>query len=121
MFEQKRFKELDNSEVLMNSVNVSYLTGNATLDSSQLDVGSVIKKGTAIFKNEDTGLFELVADGEEGGTPETMKLPCLTAETIRVEEGNNYVSAWQSGHPIEELCTGVTDNFKRANPNFQYY
>lgn len=119
MFEQTRISAKSEPEFLMNAKNIDYLTGNATLDNTKLTNGQTIKRGTAIFKNETSGLFELVATD----TPATMKLPCLTRDTVTVNTDNKYthVSAVTSGYPIKELCTGVTSNFESANKQFIYY
>lgn len=92
---------------------VEWKVGNAVLDASKLTKGQVIKPFTAIFLNESTGLFELVA----GDTPATMQGALITgAQEIVVEDTavNEMVSAIRKAALIEERCTGVTANFKTA-------
>lgn len=92
---------------------VEWKVGNAVLDASKLTKGQVVKPFTAIFLNETTGLFELVA----GDTPATMKGALITGgEEVVIEDTavNEMVSAIRKASLIEERCTGVTDNFKKA-------
>ncbi|QIH78306.1 hypothetical protein GTN30_06440 [Macrococcoides canis] len=92
---------------------VEWKVGNAVLDTSKLTKGQVIKPFTAIFLNESTGLFELVASD----TPATMKSALITgSEEVVIEDTttNEMVSAIRKASLIEERCTGVTANFKTA-------
>ena len=92
--------------------NLEWTVGNITLDAAQLSENEVVAAGTAVFRNDETGLFELVA----ADTPETMAAPVLTAFDVVVAdvEVNESVPAVRKASVYEELLTGVTDNFKAA-------
>lgn len=91
---------------------LEWTVGNITLDSSKLTAGQKIEAGTAVFKNEETGLFELVTEE----TPATMAAPVLTAYAVAVadKEVNESVPAIRKASVYGELLHGVTDNFKAA-------
>lgn len=91
---------------------LEWTVGNITLDSSKLTAGQKIEAGTAVFKNEETGLFELVVED----TPATMAAPVLTGYAVAVadKEVNESVPAIRKASVYEELLHGVTDNFKAA-------
>lgn len=97
---------------LRDAKNLEWTVGNITLDASKLEVGQTIEPGTAVFKNLDTGLYELVAEN----TPATMAGAVLTVEqeTVTEEDLNVHVSALRKASVYEELLHGVTDNFKEA-------
>lgn len=92
--------------------NLEWTVGNITLDAAQLSENEVVAAGTAVFRNDETGLFELVT----AETPETMAAPVLTAFDVVVAdvEVNESVPAVRKASVYEELLTGVTDNFKAA-------
>lgn len=102
----------DQPKFLRDFKNLEWTVGNITLDASKLEAGQVVEAGTAVFKNDDTDLFELVAED----TPATMKAPVLTAFAVQVEstEVNEHVPALRKASVYEELLHGVTDNFKAA-------
>lgn len=102
----------DHAKFLRDFKNLEWTVGNITLDASKLEAGQVVEAGTAVFKNDDTDLFELVAED----TPATMKAPVLTAFAVQVEstEVNEHVPALRKASVYEELLHGVTDNFKAA-------
>lgn len=83
--------ENEQPEFLRDAKNLEWTVGNITLDSSKLTEGQVIKGGTAVFKNTESDLYELV----QASTPETM-------------------TALRKASVYEELLTGVTNNFKKA-------
>lgn len=88
-----------------------YTVGNAVLDGTKFSEDTVVKAGTAIFRNESTGKFELVAEG----TPATMKAACLVTTDTQVLKGvDTFAPAIRECSVIEERCTGITDNFKEA-------
>lgn len=91
---------------------LEWTVGNITLDTSKLAADDVVEAGTAVFRNEETGLFELVA----AETAATMAAPVLTAYDVVVAETtvNESVPAIRKASVYEELLTGVTDNFKAA-------
>lgn len=109
----KTFKTFGKSvEFLRDGKNVEYTVGNPTLDGSTFTEVTEVPNGTAIFRNEETGLFELVT----GSTPATMKGAVLTANDVTVEPNENeIVSAVRKASVIEARCKGVTDNFKQAS------
>lgn len=92
--------------------NVEWTVGNITLDSSKLTEGQVVAGGTAVFKNTESGLFELV----QGSTPETMAAAVLTSRDVQVQDVqvNESVPAIRKASVYEELLTGITNNFKKA-------
>lgn len=92
--------------------NVEWTVGNITLDSSKLTEGQVVAGGTAVFKNTESGFFELV----QGSTPETMAAAVLTSRDVQVQDVqvNESVPAIRKASVYEELLTGVTNNFKKA-------
>lgn len=97
-------------EFLRNSVGMEFKTGGATLDASKFSTGEYVKAGTAVYLG-DEGLYVPWEDaGEEGGAREGAG---LTAHDVRVVSGSNpIVGILLSGHPLENKCTGVTDEFK---------
>lgn len=95
---------------LRDAKNVEYTVGNPVLDGTKFSQDTVVEAGTAISKNAETGLYELV-------TEETVELvaPVLTANPATVENGENeIVDAIRKASVREELLHGVTDAFKQA-------
>ena len=95
---------------LRDAKNVEYTVGNPVLDGSKFSQDTVVEAGTAISKNAETGLYELV-------TAETAELvaPVLTANPVEVVKGENeMVDAIRKASVREELLHGVTDAFKQA-------
>lgn len=98
-------------EFLRDGKYVQYTVGNPVLDGTKFSEPTVVKAGTAIFRNEETGLYELVTPE----TPDTMKGAVLTSWPITIEPNvNELVGAVREASVIEARCTGVTDNFKAA-------
>ncbi len=104
--------ESEQPEFLRDAKNLEWTVGNITLDSSKLTEGQVIKGGTAVFKNTESDLFELV----QASTPETMTVAVLTGHAVKIDDVqvNEQVSALRKASVYEELLTGVTNNFKKA-------
>lgn len=95
---------------LRDAKNVEYTVGNPVLDGTKFSQDTVVEAGTAISKNAETGLYELV-------TEETVELvaPVLTANPATVAKGENeMVDAIRKASVREELLHGVTDAFKQA-------
>ncbi|MCJ1765571.1 hypothetical protein [Mammaliicoccus sciuri] len=111
--------ENEQPEFLRDAKNLEWTVGNITLDSSKLTEGQVIKGGTAVFKNTESDLFELV----QASTPETMTAPVLTGHAVKIDDVqvNEEVSALRKASVYEELLTGVTSNFKKATQGFIAY
>ncbi len=111
--------ENEQPEFLRDAKNLEWTVGNITLDSSKLTEGQVIKGGTAVFKNTESDLFELV----QASTPETMTAPVLTGHAVKIDDVqvNEEVSALRKASVYEELLTGVTNNFKKATQGFVAY
>ncbi|WP_314347670.1 hypothetical protein [Mammaliicoccus vitulinus] len=105
-------EDLQFPSFLRDAKNLEWTVGNITLDSSKLSEGQVVKGGTAVFKNTESGLFELV----QGSTPETMAAAVLTSRDVQVQDVqmNESVPAIRKASVFEELLTGVTNNFKKA-------
>ncbi|MCD8916367.1 hypothetical protein K2V61_12535 [Staphylococcus simulans] len=107
----KIINDLKNSPYfLRDAMNLEYTVGNPVLDGSKFDSEKLVKAGTAISKNKDTGLFELVTEGTS-----ELVAPVLTANDVTVLPNENQeVSAVRKASVYEELCTGVTQAFKDA-------
>ncbi|MGW7932321.1 hypothetical protein ACWEWU_11740 [Staphylococcus xylosus] len=104
--------EAEHPRFLRDGKNLEWTVGNITLDSSKLDEGQVVKNGTAVFKNTETGFYELVTDD----TPETMAAAVITGRDVTIDDKsvNVHVSALRKGSVYGEAITGLTDNFKKA-------
>lgn len=104
--------ENEQPEFLRDAKNLEWTVGIITLDSSKLSEGQIVKGGTAVFKNTDSGFYELV----EESTPETMTAPVLTGHAVKIDDVdvNEQASALRKASVYEELLTGATDNFKKA-------
>lgn len=102
-------------DFLITGNHLQYTAGNITLDSSELSVGQVVAQGTAVYEDEETGLFHLVQED----TPATMKGAVLTVHAVRIEDTavNELTSGLVAGSVWEEKTYGVTDNFKEAVKN----
>lgn len=105
-------EDLQFPSFLRDAKNLEWTVGNITLDSSKLSEGQVVKGGTAVFKNTESGLFELVQES----TQETMAAAVLTSRDVQVQDVqvNESVPAIRKASVLEELLTGVTNNFKKA-------
>lgn len=116
---QPRFETIvGQKEFLRNSVGTEYKTGGATLDSTSftraLDNGYV-KAGTAVFKDDVSGLYKLWDNTPASGTEATAKGAGLTSHDVKVFAGQNpIVGVLSAGHPLESKCTNVDENFKEA-------
>ncbi|HBK6019356.1 TPA: hypothetical protein LMV01_002069 [Staphylococcus pseudintermedius] len=98
-------------EFLRDGKYVQYTVGNPVLDASKFSAVTSVPAGTAIFRNDTTGLYELVKEQ----TPETMKGAVLTSFDVTVEPNTNeMVGAIREASVIEARCHGVTQNFKNA-------
>lgn len=102
-------------EFLVTGNHLKYTAGNITLDASKLEAGQVVYQGTAVYEDEETGLFLLVDES----TPATMTNAVLTVHGVRIEdtETNELTSGLVAGSVWEENLYGVTDNFKDAVKN----
>lgn len=102
-------------DFLITGNHLQYTAGNITLDSSESSVGQVVAQGTAVYEDEETGLFHLVQED----TPATMKGAVLTVHAVRIEDKavNEITSGLVAGSVWEEKTHGVTDNFKEAVKN----
>lgn len=100
-------------EFLRNSVGIQYKTAGATLDASAFTTGEYVKAGTAVYKDEASGLYVPWEDaGEEGGARDGAG---LTSHDVKVVANSNpIVGVLAAGHPLESRCTGVTASFKEA-------
>ena len=104
--------DLEQPAFLRDAKNLEWTVGQITLDSSKLDKGQLVPAGTAVHKNEETELFELVAEE----TAEELVAPVLTGHSVVVSDTvvNEQVSALRKASVYEEKLTGVTDEFKKA-------
>lgn len=105
----QNFKE--RPEFLRDAKYLQYTVGNPVLDGSKFSSTTTVKAGTAIFRNDETGLYELV----QSETPSDMKGAVLTTFDVTVEpKVDEMVGAVRDASVIEKRCTGVTENFKEA-------
>lgn len=112
-----RKQEFSNTqpEFIITGNHLEYTAGNITLDTSKLEVGQEVLQGTAVYEDEETGLYNLVDEG----APATMKGAVLTVHAVRIDSNdvNEQTSGLKAGSVWEEKCYGVTDNFKEAVKN----
>ena len=102
-------------EFLRNTQGMEVKTGGATLDASAFTAGKYVKAGTAVFKDEASGLYKPWDTTADTGTPATAVGAGLTMHDVKVISGQNpIVGVLAAGHPIESKCTGVNANFKEA-------
>lgn len=122
MFEQERVSTKSGVEFLRNAVGMEYATGNPTIDTSGMTAGNVIKGGTAISKNPETGLYTPVTAPADGEGTAILSSPMLTRHDVEVKstDKNVTVPALTKGNVEEQLTTGVTDQFKNSS-NFFWY
>ncbi|MEK4758583.1 hypothetical protein NSS69_11650 [Macrococcus sp. FSL W8-0367] len=98
-------------EFLRDAKNVEYTVGNVLLDGSKFSADTVVKAGTAVFRNAESNKFELVQES----TPETMSGAVLTANDVKVfAKEDTLAPAVREASVIKERTTGVTDNFIKA-------
>lgn len=102
-------------DFLITGNHLKYTSGNITLDSSELEKGQVVPQGTAVFRDEDSGLYKLVSEE----TPADMDGAVLTVHAVQIDdtEVNEQTSGLVAGSVWEEKLHGVTDNFKEAVKN----
>lgn len=95
---------------LRDAKNVEYTVGNPVLDGTKFNKDTLVPAGTAIAKNTETSLYELVTEEST-----TLVAPVLTANDVNVRKGENeMVDAIRKASVREELLHGVTDAFKAA-------
>lgn len=102
-------------DFIMTGNHLKYTSGNITLDTSELEEGQVVEQGTAVYRDEETGLYKLVG----GDTPANMDGAVLTVHGVRIDSKdiNEQTSGLVAGSVWEEKLHGVTDNFKEAVKN----
>lgn len=102
-------------DFIMTGNHLKYTSGNITLDTSELEEGQVVEQGTAVYRDEETGLYKLV----EEDTPANMDGAVLTVHGVRIDatDINEQTSGLVAGSVWEEKLHGVTDNFKEAVKN----
>lgn len=99
-----------NPEFLRDAKNVEYTVGNPVLDGTKFAKDTTVEAGTAIHKNPETNLYELVA--EDTTAPVAA---VLTANEVLVTKGENEeVSAVRKASVRPERVHGATDAFKQA-------
>ena len=111
MFKPKVISKFTSTpQFLRDAKYLEYTVGNPVLDGSKFSETTVVKAGTAISKNEETGLYELVTEGTSD-----IVAGVLTATDVEVEPNENVnVGALRKASVRPELLTGVTDAFKEA-------
>lgn len=102
-------------EFLRNTQGIEVKTGGATLDASAFTAGEYVKAGTAVFKDEESGLYKPWDVTPTTGTPATAVGAGLVMNDVKIVAGQNpIVGVLAAGHPVETKCTGVNDLFKEA-------
>ena len=97
-------------EFLRDAKYLEYTVGNPVLDASKFTEPTTVKAGTAISRNNETGLYELVSES----TSEIVA-GVLTANEVTVQpKENEEVSAVRKASVRPERIYGVTDAFKEA-------
>ena len=97
-------------EFLRDAKYLEYTVGNPVLDASKFTEPTTVKAGTAISRNKETGLYELVSDS----TSEIVA-GVLTANEVTVQpKENEEVSAVRKASVRPERIYGITDAFKEA-------
>lgn len=108
---QKYFGQV---EFLRNSVGLEFKTAGGTIDATKFgDVAEngYIKSGTAVGMNAEGYYEPFSADASAGAG--------LVAHDIKLVEGSNaIIGVLLSGHPLEDKCTGVTEEFKTATAGY---
>ncbi|MUK89149.1 hypothetical protein GMD78_12275 [Ornithinibacillus sp. L9] len=111
----RREKIAGQNEFLRNTQGIEVKTGGATLDSSAFTAGEYVKAGTAVFKDNASGLYKPWDTTVDTGTPATATGAGLTMNDVKIVEGQNpVVGVLAAGHPIESKCTYVNAAFKEA-------
>ncbi|MBP3950333.1 hypothetical protein [Bacillus suaedae] len=102
-------------EFMRNAQGMQVKTGGATLLATDFTTGEYVKAGTAVYKDDATGLYRRwLVDGATP-TPDTAKGAGLTMNDVKIVEGQNpVVGVLAAGHPVESKCTGVNTAFKTA-------
>jgi len=99
-----------NPEFLRDAKYLEYTVGNPVLDASKFKEPTTVKAGTAISRNGDTGLYELVTDSTSN-----IVAGVLTAnEVVVYPNENEEVSAVRKASVRPERIHGATDAFKEA-------
>ena len=98
-------------QFLRDGKNVEYTVGNPLLDGTKFSADTIVKAGTAIFRNTSSKKFELV----QADTPETMESAVLTTHDVKVfANEDTFAPSVREASVIKERTTGVTDNFITA-------
>ncbi|MCP3026610.1 hypothetical protein [Halobacillus sp. A5] len=102
-------------EFLRNTQGMEVKTAGATLDAAEFPDGEFVKAGTAVFLDEDSGLFKPWDTDADTGTSADAKSAGLTMHDVKVRSGQNpIVGLLAAGHPVESRCTNVNSKFKEA-------
>lgn len=104
-------------EFLRNTLDIQYKTAGGVLDIGEFGDDHVsdgyVKAGTAVMQDDDGNYvpFKLGDDDKV----EDVKGAGLTANDVEADEdGVVIVGILIAGHPVEDKCTGVDDDFKEA-------
>lgn len=110
------------SEILLNTQGQIFKVGGVTLDASAF-AERIVKAGTAVMKDTDTGLFKPYSDADGTTFPAGAEV-YITAQdavvaTLDGTKGNAVVGAYVEAYLNTSKLTGVTDAFK-ANTSSRY-
>ena len=101
------------------SAHYTYITNGITLDGSTFAAQELVKEGTALAKNDSTGMYEKYSETTAGTFEAGYSNPVILDESVKFrldDEGNNPdVTAGQvlvHGAVYEGMTIGVTDAFK---------
>lgn len=97
-----------NPEFIRDAKYLEFTVGNPVLDESKFTEPTTVKAGTAISRNEDSGLYELVTDSTSN-----IVAGVLTTNEVVVYP-NEKVPAVRKASVRPERIHGATDAFKEA-------
>lgn len=111
-------------EVLLNTQGLIHKVGGITLDGSAFAPNGdkvIVKSGTAVMANAETGLFVPYADGAEGTFPAGAEVYLTAQDAVIKEKKNEVIGAFVAAYLNTEKLTGVTTAFKGATSGRYIY
>lgn len=102
-------------EFLRNSEGIEYKTAGGTIDAStftEVAVDGYVKAGTAVAMNEEGLYVPYGVDSTGGGAG-------LVSHDIKlIADSNAIIGVLLNGHPLEDKCIGVTEDFKTETKGY---
>lgn len=103
------------NEILLNTQGQIFKVGGITLDATRFP-DRIVKAGTAVMKDEGTGLFVPYADGEGATFPAGAEVYITAQDSVVAtqegDRGNTVVGAYIEAYLNTSRLTGVTDAFR---------